>query len=107
MAKIDVTNSMISEAMDVGTKTGLFGPNPKREDVVKLIQSVLSLVGTKELERFNCRVASVHARGDVRGRIVGPDGSQRGYFVVETEDGRQLHVHGNELFPYSTYKAAR
>ncbi|MGZ7175999.1 hypothetical protein ACXKTX_20480 [Burkholderia gladioli] len=104
MAKIEVTESMIAEAMDVGTRSGLFAPNPKREDVVKMIQGVLSLVGNRDAERFNCRVQSPDGKQELRGWIVGPSDEGRGRFRVETEDGRQMSVHGNDIYPYSTSK---
>ncbi|WP_158683416.1 hypothetical protein [Burkholderia sp. BE12] len=104
MAKIEVTNSMISEAMDIGTKSGLFAPNPRRDDVVKMIQGVLSVVGNRDAEKFNCRVRSPDGKQDLRGRIVGPAPERRGFFRVETEDGQQLFLSGNEIYPYSIYK---
>ncbi|MBU9373426.1 hypothetical protein KTE28_03645 [Burkholderia multivorans] len=105
MAKIEVTNSMIAEAMDIGTKSGLFVSNPRREDVVKMIQGVLSVVGNRDAEKFNCRVRSPDGKQDLRGRIIGPAPERRGFFRVETEDGRQIFLSGNEIYPYSTYKA--
>ncbi|MBR7969082.1 hypothetical protein [Burkholderia cenocepacia] len=104
MAKIEVTNSMIAEAMDIGTKTGLFAPSPKRDDVIKMIEGVLSFVGTHAADRFNCRVRTADGKTEVRGRIVGPAPERRGFFRVETEDGKQLFLSGNEIYPYSTYK---
>ncbi|KVO28330.1 hypothetical protein WJ74_25695 [Burkholderia ubonensis] len=105
MAKIDVTNSMIAEAMDIGTRSGLFAPNPRREDVIKMIQGVLSVVGNRDADRFNCRVRSPDGKKDLRGLIVGPAPERLGFFRVETEDGQQLFLSGNEIYPYSTYKS--
>lgn len=106
MTKIDVTDSMIAEAMDIGSRTGLFVQNPKRSDVVKLIQSVLSLVRAQGPDRFNCRVRDVSGT-HVRARIIGPAPEQRGFFRVETEHGKQLFLSGNEIYPYSSYKPGR
>ncbi|NLP64206.1 hypothetical protein [Paraburkholderia sacchari] len=104
MAKIDVTGSMIDAAMDIGVKSGLFAPHPKREDVAKMIEGVLALASGRATEKFNCRVKNAIGKRELRARIIGPEPGRQGYLEVETEEGKRLHVHANEVYYYSPYK---
>ncbi|PRY07053.1 dihydrodipicolinate synthase family protein [Paraburkholderia sp. BL25I1N1] len=105
MAKLEVTESMITEAMDTGSQRGLLVQGVKRTDVAELLRRTLALAGSRDGSQWNCRV--VYRGNPERGRLVGPSTEQRGYFYVEVENGPRLHVHGNEIYPNSTYKASR
>ncbi|RQN37352.1 hypothetical protein [Paraburkholderia tropica] len=104
MAKTDVTNSMIDAAMDIGVKTGLFSQHPKREDVKKMLEGALALNSGRGTEKFNCQVKDASGQKKVRARILGPEPGRQGYLEVETEEGKHLHVHANEVYSYSAYK---
>jgi hypothetical protein len=96
--RFEVSEAMVKAAMNAGKCTGALAPNARAADVQRLISAALT-------EMSSCRRGPRYDHvvqtgiGPKKARILCADG-QRGYFRVETEDGKPLVVHANEIQPF-------
>lgn len=97
-ARIEITDNMVAAAFEAGHKAQIFADRPKREDIERLIGSVLKLVpASYERERFDLSVHDLRM-GVVRARFLCVT-EERCYFQVETEQGTVMRVHANDIYP--------
>lgn len=95
--KLMVTESMIDAALDAGAKRDALSARPDRDAIRAMLQAALALVTKGDASGAYPLEVVGPTRARLRARFVRM-GQQRGYMVVETNDGQTLNIHANEVF---------
>jgi hypothetical protein len=95
--RAEVTEAMIAAAIEMGKRNGALAPNARHADVSRLLSAAIGEMSTRDRgPAYPLWVKT--GIGTKKARFVGVH-EQRAYYRVETEDGKPLVVHANDIEP--------
>ena len=96
--RTEITDNMVRAATNTGKALGLLAGDVRREDIAVMLEAVLQVRPRAYEPRYPFLIRDRGSSTAKKARIV-EMGTQSGYFRVELEDGRTMHIHANEFFP--------
>jgi hypothetical protein len=93
----EITEAMMAAAMEAGKRTGALAADARYADVRRMLAAVLAVISAKD--RGPAYPLWVKAAiGTKKARFVAVT-ERHAYFRLETEDGKELVVHANDILP--------